>query len=241
MKKFLTLALVAATMTAWSASFAASTKDWSGPSVGLVLAPAADFSAGGSGPSFDDTSNNARNVWTKTNHDHDMVRPGGGLRLAYNWQTGQYVYGGIVDALYLVNANAKSGALNYGAYSYHRQDQMTWVSTLRARAGLDEGVYLPYVTGGLAMAGIKNIHQTITCCPTLFESNADGTRLGYVLGLGAERRLTPNVSVSFEGLYAVFPDRVGHDVGPNAIAPQSSRVDLKNDLASVNVALDYHF
>ena len=97
------------------------------------------------------------------------------------------------------------------------------------------------IKGGLAVASIRNIHQTITCCPTLFESNDDSKRLGYAIGIGGEKQIYENVSISLEALYAGFPGHVGHDVGPNAIGPQSSRVDLKNNVSTMNVALNYHF
>lgn len=213
-------------------------ENWAGASIGVTVGGAWHESKG-KGASFDDTSPEALAVWDETNKKHTESKFIGGVKAAYDWQSGNTVYGVIFDWNYVNNDN-KSGTLDYGYYSYHRQDKMDWLSTIRARVGMDVSGFLPYLTGGLAIADITNVHQTITCCPTLYESNKDDIHFGWTLGAGVEKKINNAFSVTLEGLYADFGSKNGNVTTPPMFSDvYSSRVKLENNVYMLNLSLNY--
>jgi outer membrane immunogenic protein len=213
-------------------------ENWSGASIGVTVGGAWHESSG-KGASFDDTSPEALNVWAQTNKKHTEDKFTGGVKAAYDWQSGNAVYGVIFDWNY-VNADSKSGTLDYGWYSYHREDKMDWLATIRGRVGMDVAGFLPYLTGGLAISDITNIHQTITCCPTLYESNKDDVHFGWTLGAGVEKKINNNFSVTLEGLYADFGSTKGNVTTPPMYSSvYNSQVKLENNVYLLNLGLNY--
>ena len=68
-----------------------------------------------------------------------------------------------------------------------RWDQfgVTWTSHLRGRIGYPVGNYLPYVAGGLALAGFNAVHIRADTAGTV-KYSADDARAGYSIGAGVE-------------------------------------------------------
>lgn len=108
---------------------------------------------------------------------------GGGV--GYNWQSGAWVFGveGDISA-----ANIKGKALKNDVFTPPCTEQgcMAQVKLVRDRpaaARLRLGIWLPYVTGGLAFGGVQGgwapTSAPAACCPGL-----DETRVGYALGGG---------------------------------------------------------
>lgn len=114
-----------------------------------------------------------------------------GGRFGYNWQPNEWMVAGLViDGDYLGNVkDSVSGAAS----------KFSWMSTVRARAGLLlTKNLLVYGTGGLAFAkgslslGTKN---TIT---------TDDVRAGFVVGAGTEYRFNQHWSAFGEWTWADF-------------------------------------
>jgi outer membrane immunogenic protein len=111
----------------------------------------------------------------------------GGLHGGYNWQAGSLVYGIEGDADLSGAKKSVNGAeLSNG-----------FLGSLRGRVGYTSGPVLFYGTGGLAMGTLKD---------KLTNLSVSETRSGYVLGLGLEYAIAPNMSARIEGLHYGFKD-----------------------------------
>lgn len=111
-----------------------------------------------------------------------------GLQAGYNWQNGQFVFGGETD-LQLTNADDVLAPWKFSN---------PWFGTLRARLGYALNNILFYGTGGLAYGGLKlesaGLSQT-------------KTHYGWTAGVGAEVGLMPAWTARVEYLYIDLVDR----------------------------------
>ncbi len=149
---------------------------WAGPYVGGVL-----------GYEWGDVSNNP-------------TRPSGlagGLEAGFNWQHGNFVYGGEADI-------DLSGAEDTFA---PWQFTNPWFGTVRGRAGVAINNVLIYGTAGLAYGEL-----TANTAGNLSESH---TSFGWTAGVGAEVSFTPHWSAKAEWLYLDLADRSFSVTGAN--------------------------
>ena len=136
----------------------------------------------------------------------------GGLQGGYNWQQGQFVFGGETD-LNLTGADD-----TFAPYKFSNP----WWGSLRARAGMAWNNILIYATGGLAYGSVKGESALLS------ESK---TSLGWTLGAGAELGFSPNWSAKIEYLYMDLASRSYSITGTdNAL---SSSI--------IRVGVNYHF
>lgn len=72
---------------------------------------------------------------------------------------------------------------------------INWTSSLRARAGYDAGAFMPYLTGGLAIAGA-----------TASDGGTDSTQthFGWTAGAGVEVAATEQISIDLGYRYSDF-------------------------------------
>ena len=83
----------------------------------------------------------------------------GGGQIGYNWQNGNFVYGLEGDISGLAG-HTSTFIPTPGSTGKAISNKITWLSTFRARAGLVVGPNtLAYVTGGLAVGGVKDSFQ----------------------------------------------------------------------------------
>lgn len=103
--------------------------------------------------------------------------------------------------------------------SYASAD-INWLATVRARAGFTTGSMLIYGTGGLAIAdadaSITNVEGLGD--PTRSDSN---THYGWVIGAGAEFKITDNMSLGAEYLHV--------DLGSEDYAFRGPTVDVLSE------------
>ena len=123
----------------------------------------------------------------------------GGGTVGYNWQAGAFVVGLESDISF---ADVKGSALNVGIAPCSIQGceaKLNWFSTGRARLGYAIGNLLPYLTGGVALGGVKGSADNGACgnIPCFY----DETRWGWTVGGGLEYRLYGNWSLKAEYLY----------------------------------------
>ncbi|MEI7805413.1 MAG: outer membrane protein [Hyphomicrobiales bacterium] len=127
--------------------------------------------------------------WGSTTHN--PTNPSGlegGLQAGYNWQSGQFVFGGETDIQI-------SGADDtFAPWKFSNP----WFGTLRGRAGVALNNILFYGTFGLAYGGVKGE------VAGLAESKS---HIGWTAGGGMEVGLTPNWSAKAEYLYIDLSDR----------------------------------
>jgi outer membrane immunogenic protein len=203
--------------------------------------------------SFDDRGVNylySATPGTKTNtHTVGFL---GGLQAGYNWQHRNFVYGVEADIAWLGSGSASSTGLlpgGYAGYAAMRQSRINALSTLRARIGIDFNGTLPYLTGGFAVANIKNTYTaTVPPGPLYVNGTASVTSWtpGIVLGGGIEQQLDAHWSVRGEVLWVGFQDKMvsapsistpGNQPAPASAGP----VKFSNDLTTVKFGANYRF
>jgi outer membrane immunogenic protein len=136
----------------------------------------------------------------------------GGLQLGYNWQNGQFVFGGETD-LQISGADDTFAPFKFSN---------PWFGTLRGRAGMAMNNILFYGTLGLAYGGLKGETGGLS------ESK---THIGWTAGLGVEVGFTPNWSAKVEYLYA--------DLSNRAYSITGTENGLSTSVLRVGV--NYHF
>ena len=112
----------------------------------------------------------------------------GGLQGGYNWQSGQFVFGGETD-LQITGADD-----TFAPYKFSNP----WFGTLRGRAGFAYNNMLFYGTLGLAYGGLKGEVAGLS---------EDKTHMGWAAGLGMEVGFMPNWSAKLEYLYMDLSNR----------------------------------
>jgi len=119
--------------------------------------------------------------------------------------------------------------------SYASAD-LNWLATIRARAGFTTGSMLIYGTGGLAIAdaegGVTFVENGTD--PARSDSN---THFGWVIGAGAEFKVTENMSLGAEYLHVDLGSEDYAFRGPNVDVLSSS--DLTMDI--VRASLNFRF
>lgn len=127
-----------------------------------------------------------------------------GGQVGYNWQSQNIVYGLEADLNWVgVDRTIQRRANNgLGAQAVYNS-KLSWLSTVRARGGLVFGPNLLFVTGGLAIGGVKNswILPGFSCGPADCQVSGSSTRVGWTAGGGIERFITSNVTAKAEVLY----------------------------------------
>ena len=128
------------------------------------------------------------------------------------------------------------------------------MSTIRARAGItvgSTGATLIYVTGGLALAGIKNSwgagYANGGARTALNDQSflSDGTRLGWVVGGGFEHKLRayPGWSIKGEGLWMDFENKTVVNNGPSTFNLKTLpfHTQFENQAVVGRLGLNYAF
>lgn len=112
----------------------------------------------------------------------------GGLQAGYNFQSGQFVFGGEADI-------QLSGAEDtFAPWKFSNP----WFGTVRGRVGYALNNILFYATGGLAYGNVKGEVAGLS---------ENRTALGWTAGLGMEVGLTQNWSAKVEYLYVDLAER----------------------------------
>jgi outer membrane immunogenic protein len=150
------------------------------------------------------------------NVDNNPTRPSGlagGVEAGWNWQNGNFVYGGEA------NFSVSGAEDTFAPWQFSNP----WFGTMRGRAGVAINNVLLFGTAGLSYGEL-----TADTSGNLSESH---TSIGWVAGLGAEVSFTPHWSAKAEWLYLDFADR------------NFSVTGASNGLAAnlVRLGLNYHF
>ena len=129
----------------------------------------------------------------------------GGGQLGYNWQVNTVVLGLETDvqgSTQRASATAPGLATTCAGCSVSETDKLTWFGTTRGRIGLASDGWLPYVTGGVAYAGVQSNGTQpvpgISVVPTLGGSTV---RTGWTVGGGLEAALSGRWTWKVEYLY----------------------------------------
>jgi outer membrane immunogenic protein len=154
----------------------------------------------------------------------------GGVQAGYNWQISNIVLG--VEADVSFSSSSQSAASDQTGLPGTHSSRLSALGTVRARAGLAFDRFMPYVTGGLAFADLKN---SLTDPKFPFTTNRGSTSTGWVVGAGVEYALTQHWTVKAEYLYASFRDRqTVANVGPY-------NFKFKDSLQIARAGINYKF
>lgn len=171
----------------------------------------------------------------------------GGGQAGYNWQTGQWVFGGEVDFSRLAVKGdsavspffAGKGFASPASFS----SRYDWLFTARLRGGVTVApAWLLYVTGGLAVTQVQD--SATVHIPETWTWSQTTTLAGGTIGGGLETMLGPNWSARIEYLYAKFKDTAPPGVivdGPAAGTPLSPTFSFNHNLNVVRFAINYKF
>ena len=114
--------------------------------------------------------------------------------------------------------------------------EINWLATIRARAGFTTGSMLFYGTGGLAIADAE-ASATFIEGPGDPERSDSNTHFGWVIGAGAEFKMTENMSLGAEYLHVDLGTKEYELLGPNADI--FSDADLTIDIVRASLNLRF--
>ena len=182
--------------------------DWCGFYLGVnagvgVAVDSFTTSVSAGGPNF------PGNAFLSSSDTHALTGGLLGGQFGYNWQSGNWVFGGEFDWDWSGQQNTSSKtAQNLGGFggfaSLTDSDKINSIGTLRARLGWANGGWLWYVTGGVAWAEVNDTFTGSTTSPLVTlnrTSSFSQTKSGGTVGAGVETRLWGGWSTKLEYLY----------------------------------------
>ncbi|MEW6634757.1 MAG: outer membrane beta-barrel protein [Pseudomonadota bacterium] len=188
----------------------------------------AELGAGFSTPGFSGASNVSRSEF----NDNAFV---GGVYLGHDWQSGNFVYGGVanVDFLGFHDQTVSHPDPVFGGKTDTYKYDLDWVASARARAGyLASNQFLLYGTAGVAVTRIE-----ASSAYSGFGGVTDTvrkTRFGGAFGAGAEYAFAPHWSFKTEYIQYLFEDVHAEGGGTSAAS-------FKPSFGTLNFGIAYRF
>ena len=135
----------------------------------------------------------------------------GGGQIGYNLQSGSLVYGVEADISGLDGKMFTDLSPLRGNLDTSITQGIDWLATFRGRAGLAVDRTMIYITGGVAIGGVKNSVASVCAGDALAKGrcgsddniflDSNDTRVGWTVGGGIEHMLTPNWTLRGEALF----------------------------------------
>ncbi len=186
---------------------------WYGPYIGVH--------AGGGWSSVDWTY-----IVAGTTADHDGSGAFGGLQAGYNFRTGNLVWGLEAD-ISGANIDGRTPCPNP---SFSCDSEISWLGSVRLRAGFTSGAWLIYGTGGFGF-GRVDISTTSAANVT---NGTERTLTGWTAGGGVEFIVDQNWSIKGEYLY--------YDLGDDTFTVDANlRVRADTTLHTGKIGFNYRF
>jgi len=181
-------------------------------------------------PGFCDGSPNANNAGAGCRDDKDDNGEIGG-RVGYDFQSGAFVFGGLIE-IGKTDGEDSVSAFSTTPANYSFEQRLDYLAAARVRLGYAFGRYLPYVTGGYASGDVKSTYSTSNTANSFTPLEAVDTADGFQFGGGIETRVTSSISVGLEYIYTDL-DTEPHTVrtGPGT-APATNPFLLRNPLGT---------
>jgi outer membrane immunogenic protein len=123
-----------------------------------------------------------------------------GATIGFNQNMGAWIWGGESDLAAANIQGSTSIAFGGGFGGAALTTKLESLGTVRARVGLNEGFWFPYIAGGLAYGSVRGTAAFNTVGLGGILSDAQ-MRTGWTIGAGAEFKFNPVWSVKFEYLY----------------------------------------
>jgi len=117
-----------------------------------------------------------------------------GVTAGYDFAVTDGIVAGVV-------ADVAWSDISYG-YSFPGEEfafDVDWVGSLRGKLGFDGGLFLPYLTAGLAVAGTSAFYDD-----GLFLVDESQTHVGWTIGAGVEVAVADSLSVDVQYRYSDY-------------------------------------
>ena len=158
-----------------------------------------------------------------TANSDDLTGTGLGLYLGQNHHFTKFVVGTEMDftkADLGGSFDVPGSPLACATIAFDCSTNIGWYGSFRGRAGVAFNSFLPYVTAGVAVAGVESHFSG-----PLVDKNVSGLGLGWVLGAGVEYAVMKNLVVRGEALHYELSDVTDTILGSNvSVDPQFSLV-----------------
>jgi len=169
-----------------------------------------------------------------------------GGQLGFNWQNGAAVFGLVGDFDW--TSLDRSGLLGADDQDIlHESFKLSWLATIRARAGLTIDRALLFVSAGPAFGHIDAPGVEFCCSlPGTPDGNffsSEGTRTGLVGGFGFEWAMDGGWSISGEYLYFDLGEETAELTGVDAASCDPKECTVQNTLSGqlVRFSANWHF
>lgn len=136
----------------------------------------------------------------------------GGARIGYNYQVRHWVPGIIVGVDYLGEDTTDSTGVITGpppssnSYTLTSSYALNWLVTVRPRLGYVIHAFLPYITGGLAIACQQYSQNIMQHNVDYYENGSlNNTVYGWTVGAGTEYALAARWRIMIEYLFVALP------------------------------------
>jgi outer membrane immunogenic protein len=162
----------------------------------------------------------------------------GGGQIGYNWQSGNFVYGleGDIDGL----TGKGTDFITKGPSTIGFSNRITWLSTIRGRAGLAIGDTMAYVTGGVAVGGVENSSSfTVNSISDVHFLSENQARVGWTIGGGVEHMLTPNWVFGLEALFVDLGDHAVTNTFPRTNGSETKTTRFSNQAVIGRARVSY--
>lgn len=123
-----------------------------------------------------------------------------GVDIGFNATVADGIVLGVVGDVAWANLSGTNENPPVGGFDEVSQD-IDWMASLRGRIGFDGGAFLPYLTGGLAIA--HSNRETVG-----FASEFDNTHVGWTVGAGVEFAVSEELSIDLLYRYSDYGSKV---------------------------------
>jgi outer membrane immunogenic protein len=134
----------------------------------------------------------------------DLTGTGLGLYLGQNYHVTRFVFGTEMDFAktdITGEFDLPGSSVACGAVGFSCDTSISWVGSFRGRAGVAFNSFLPYVTAGVAVAGVDTHYAG-----PLLDKSVTGLGAGFVLGGGLDYAVMKNLIVRGEVLHYELSD-----------------------------------
>jgi outer membrane immunogenic protein len=166
----------------------------------------------------------------------------GGGQIGYNWQMGNWVFGGEVD----ISGSGMSGdATQSFTPTWRSNTHINWLGTVTGRVGMVWDRVLLYAKGGFAWADEDHFQQFTPAGGVATEvSRINNTHTGWIVGAGVEVALWANWTGKIEYNYVDLGTETGLTFTNAAPAPGARATDIwsiDQQIHMVKFGANYHF
>jgi outer membrane immunogenic protein len=175
-------------------------------------------------------------------------------RVGFDFQAGSLVFG-IVGEVGTTENSSSVTAFSTTPASYTFIREIEYLADVRGRVGVTVAPRsLAYLTAGVSMAKLETSFITTNTANGVNRTGLDDEAVGFVVGLGAEQKLSRNISLGIEYLYREFDDEsrvrlVNSGTTPatnpfllgNVNGTDFARSQSKFDLHSLRAVVNFRF